>query len=477
MKGTTSPDAATKARTIQHFNKAVQSSAHFEARRKIKTSATVFFDSRETSVLCFRESSPAWCTMTQDLADWLAKPPGSNRLIRFLNSVGAMHSRRHSEQESTKEEASDYLKQAMILYLQQHFELANSYEPKQKLAVSVEILLLDLELRDRFHDLKTKPSIVEYIKHRLFRQQEASAPQPASEVFLFPRKRGEPEVLRLRDEKKYSIKDICTLSKISRSKYYEICKRKKYSDEHHEGIKPQPRLRGGLSSAHIAYIKRLADDPTRSCTVPDMCQEMKRQFELDVSRKTVHYHLTKTLGYSYQRNHFKSFTAFKPPQKLVNYKVCKALIDFHREHKNIICLDESWFHLGVQKEYSYAKRCQHPFRIGRQSVSKLSIIMAITNRQVFAYQMRKGTHSEHSFIAFILDLTRKIHQLGADYESNVVLFLDNAPFHTSSLALKVLTMLPFPVFFNAPSNSDLNPIESIFGIIKARLKKRNPTDR
>jgi transposase len=103
--------------------------------------------------------------------------------------------------------------------------------------------------------------------------------------------------------------------------------------------------------------------------------------------------------------------------------------------------------------------------------------MAITQANIFAYQARREGHNEHSFVAFILDLTRKIHQLGRAYESNVVLFLDNAPFHTSGNAMRLLKMLPFPVFFNAANWSDMNPIESVFSILKARLKKLNPRSR
>ena len=470
-------DAAKKAKAIRAFNKAVQSSAHFEARRKAKTSATVFFDSGPKSVLSFRQSSQSWCRVPDDMVDYLATSAGSNRITRFQNADEGRHHRRQTQLDASQTEAPHYLKLAMALYLECHLDLAKSYQLENMLRVTTEVALLQAELKDHFHDLMSEPSIVAYIKHRLFRQRTVPKVQPASELFLIPRKRSDAEVLRLKDEGKYSIKDICTLSKISQSKYYDICKRKKYSEEHYEEVKTQPRLRGGLSGEHIDYIKKLADDPSRSCTVPDMCQEMKREFSLDVSKKTVYYHLTHTLGYSYQRNHFKPMTAFQPGQKFVNYKVCKTLIGFQGEHKNIICMDESGFHLGVQKEYSYAKRCQHPFRVSRQSVSKLHIIMAISQRNIFAYQARMEGHNEHSFIAFILDLTRKIHELGAAFESNTVLFLDNAPFHTSHNAMTLLKMLPFPVFFNAANWSDLNPIESVFSIIKARLKKLNPRNR
>ena len=409
--------------------------------------------------------------------DWLTKAAGSNQVIRFQNSEEARQLRLYPQREPRKDKASNYLRLAMGLYLQQYKALAESYDAHQKLIVLSEIVVLEHELKDDFDCWINKPSIVAYIKHRLFALPAVPTVQPTFEPLLFPRKRTESEVLRLKDEKKHSIKDICALSKISQSKYYDICKRKKYSDEHPEEIKAQPRLRGGLSSEDINYIKQLADDPAKSYTVPDMCEEMKQKFKLEVSKKTVYYHLTHTLGYSYQRNHFKPLAAFKPIQKVVNYKVCKTLLDFQKQHKNIICLDESGFHLGVQKEYSYAKRGHHPFRVGRQSVSKLHIIMAITQQNIFAYQARMKGHNQHSFIAFILDIARKIHEVGPEFESDAVLFLDNAPFHTSDLATTLLKMLPFPVFFNAANWSDLNPIESVFSIIKARLKKLNPRNR
>ena len=86
-------------------------------------------------------------------------------------------------------------------------------------------------------------------------------------------------------------------------------------------------------------------------------------------------------------------------------------------------------------------------------------------------------HNTHTFIAFILDVAWTIHEPGPTLESNAVLFLDNAPFRTSGNAMTLLKMLPFPVFFNAANWSDLNPIEKVFSIIKAKLKKLNPRNR
>lgn len=470
-------DAAKKARAIRHFNQAMKSSLRYGSRRKVKTSATVFFDHCQDTVLSYRASPEGWCTILEDIVDCLRTATEDNQVISFPQSEEGRRDRRQAEQEARKAEAPAILLQATDLYLRRHLELARSYGDEEKQRVTVAIAHLFTELYTHFDQLSMQPSIVAYIKQRLFKQPQADKVQDKPSLCLVPRKRTHSEVLQLKEAGKYSIKDICALSKISQSQYYEICKRKKYNDEHPMEPKPAPRLRGGLTSEHIDFIKKLADDPSRSCTVPDICAEMGQQFGSKVSRKTVYFHLTHTLGYSYQRNHFKPAPAFRPAQKSVNFKVCKTLVEFQRQQKTIICLDESGFHLGVQKEYSYAKRCTHPFRIGRSQTYKLHVIMAITQANIFAYQARREGHNEHSFVAFVLDLARKIHQLGTAYESNVVLFLDNAPFHTSGNAMRLLKMLPFPVFFNAANWSDMNPIESVFSILKARLKKLNPRSR
>ena len=467
-------DPARKARAIRHFNKAIQDSDHYAARRKAKTSATVFFDHGQDTELSYEKSAKGWCTIPEDIVECLMTKAEDNRVIIFRQNELSRHDRQQAGQEERKAEASNLLQDAMRFYCHRQVDLARTYGHEETQRVMAVVGHFGIEMFTRFDQLLAQPSIVAYIKQLLFKQPQANAVQPASSLCLVPRKRTHAEVLQLKEARKYSIKDICALSHISQSQFYEICKRKRYRDAHPQAPPPPPRLRGGLLTQHIDFIKKLADEPSKSYTVPDICAEMSKKFNSKVSRKTVYYHLTHTLGYSYQRNHFKPVSAFEPTQKIVNFKVCKTLIEFQQQRKTIICLDESGFHLGVQKEYSYAKRCTHPFRTGRSEAYKLHIIMAITQENIFAYQARREGHNEHSFIAFILDLTRKIHQLGRGYEHDAVLFLDNAPFHRSDNAMKLLKMLPFPVFFNAPHWSDMNPIETVFSILKARLKKLNP---
>ena len=82
------------------------------------------------------------------------------------------------------------------------------------------------------------------------------------------------------------------------------------------------------------------------------------------------------------------------------------------QDKHVIYIDESGFGLDMHPEYSYARRGCRPYRVGQSKSKRLNLIMGITKENVFAYQIRKGAHNEHSFISFLLDVTRKAYELG-----------------------------------------------------------------
>jgi len=217
----------------------------------------------------------------------------------------------------------------------------------------------------------------------------------------------------------------------------------------------------------------LVEDPKKVYLVPDICADIQENFNHSVSRKMVYYQLTKKLGYSYKRNHFKPAIAFSPEQKIVKFKVCQKLIDFMREGKNIISIDETFFSFFLARHASYAKNCRHPYRIRRNYYDKRNVMMGISNHNVFAYTLRNGNHNEHSFCGFLIDITKKILSLGPDATKSTVLVFDNATFHNSNLCKLLISILPFPVLFNAVAESNLQPVETAFGNIKWHFKKAN----
>eukprot|EP01022_Parablepharisma_sp_SALTPOND_P030517 TRINITY_DN7646_c0_g1_i1.p2 TRINITY_DN7646_c0_g1~~TRINITY_DN7646_c0_g1_i1.p2 ORF type:complete len:174 (-),score=4.19 TRINITY_DN7646_c0_g1_i1:28-471(-) len=128
-------------------------------------------------------------------------------------------------------------------------------------------------------------------------------------------------------------------------------------------------------------------------------------------------------------------------------------------------------HLRLNKEYSYSKRGVPAYRTNQNVPHQLNMIMAMTNKNVFAYQIRNGTFNEIAFIAFIISLTQKIFDMGIDYAKTVVLFMDNVSFHRSELVMNLFNILPFKVLYNGIYWHNAHAIEFAFGIIKGKLKK------
>jgi hypothetical protein len=120
MADTPSPGARVKAEEIEVFNHAVTRDAKYVAKQKVKTSATVFFDCKDSSTLPCEESQEGWCTITEDLANWLTTSTGSSQLIRLQNSAERKDLRHHPEHKPSKTDAASSLKIAMGQYLQQH---------------------------------------------------------------------------------------------------------------------------------------------------------------------------------------------------------------------------------------------------------------------------------------------------------------------------------------------------------------------
>lgn len=464
-----------KHKMVEQFNKDTKLSSLYEERRKIDTTQTMFFDDDILESIHFKSSSISWCEIPSDLDLFLSECENPPNVIHFENIKEAKYIHDEKFINKCKGESRKLLSLLANLYCDSYLNIFDAYGRDKQEHIKTICVNLKEEFKTNIDEIIAKPSIIAVIKRKLKSSREKNIPLSLSYSFVFPKKRENEEVLKLKKEGKYSVNDICTLCKISLGKYYGICKKEKIFEENKIDVNKTSIIKSFLKGDEILFIKSLADDPHKSFSVPEMCEAFHENFGFPVSKKVIYYHLTKTLGYSYKRNHFKPIPAFLPSQHVVNYKVCKSILNFWEQKKILICIDESGFNLGVQKEYSYSPLGEHPYRMGKKTALKFNIIMAITPKEIFAYQIRKGCFNEHSFASFIIDLTTKICKFGYDYISKVVLFLDNAPFHKSQLVMKLLNLLPFPVLFNASYQSDLNPIESVFGIIKGKLKKQNCT--
>ena len=68
---------------------------------------------------------------------------------------------------------------------------------------------------------------------------------------------------------------------------------------------------------------------------------------------------------------------------------------------------------------------------------------------------------------FLRKLVLKLDQEDAEWRSNTVLLLDNAPYHKSDSTMNLMQGLKIPVLFTGPHSYDAAPIELLFAAFKS----------
>ncbi len=471
MNASEAAKAETVAKHVSVFNDEVVAKQVYHRRRSVLTTPVVFFDADGEDLPLFRSSRLGWCTIPADLSVFFQRSYTGAHVLSF---DGPEESKSISDPEFLREyhrEIPVILRNVAALYLGLHWQAANDYDHPVRLRVRERIS----ELRELVYadspEITRKPSAVTYLGKEIKRARLGREPVPRPVPQAQARNARIQRVLNLRRESARTVNEICALCRISRTTYYLICSR----EDKHEWANIRPRGRqfteNSLRLEEKREVQQMADNPDRNYNVPEMCARLTQRFHRTISYSKVRSYLTKELKYSYKRNAYKPACAFGPNQAITKFKVCRLLLAYMHEGRSVIFIDEAGFAVGMHAEYSYAQRGQRPFRIRRTRSKLLNLIMGVTSERVFCYQVRKGLNNEHSFLSFLIELYRKLQQLGPDHLSKTVLFLDNASFHKSALSMKFLKLLPFPVLFNAPGSPELNPIELVFGEIKRRLKK------
>jgi len=456
---------------IAEYNTKVKEGKQYMLRRFIRTTPTIFYDDHWLSLPKLRWSPVDWCKITPDLANVLEGALNTEHIVSFRTDNPDSLLQDHGLIKQCKSSIPEILTKLGKLYIGMHKELAMTYsEEKQERAINT-INALTKEITENPHSIIDQPSMITYIRKRIKNAIKRNPEDSIENQVIVPHETTPAKVLRLKSKGNLTISNICHLCKISKSTYYAILKRSRAPPGLISRPPGRPLTESSLQDAELKHIEEMIESPEKSYHVPEITASIEHKFRHVVSRHKVYYAIKRKLGCTYKRNHFKPPSAFEPHQAILRYMVCQKLIEYLWQEKTLIVMDETGFDLGVQREYSYSKRGKAPFRKNRISIVKRHVMMAITNRGLFCYNVRSKGNNEHSFNAFMIDLTRKIaSQLPANIP-NFVVFCDSAPFHVSGLAKQLLSILPFPIFFNAVAMSDYSPIELVFGAIKKEFKK------
>jgi len=458
---------------IKEYNERLIEGKLYVDHRLVKTTPTIFYDDRWMTLPKLKWSPVDWCKINHELGNALEKATNEEHLISFSSEDAKNWINDFQFIEHCKSQVPKYLVYLAEIYLMMQNKITNSYPPGYREKAKTKIEELKKLLYENPRYFIEKPSIIKFIRKEI-KYSKFSNDNQLLQIFANPNPETlSQKVMRLRNEKIHTSKSICEICRITKYKFYDIIKKSTQPP----GIVPRPQGRplteNSLSKLEIDRIVELVDDPTKVYLVPNICADIHEKFNHSVSRKMVYYQLTKKLGYSYKRNHFKPPAAFSPEQKIVKFKVCQKLIDFMREGKNIISIDETFFSFCLARHASYAKAGRHPYRVRKNYSEKRNVMMGISNHNIFAYTLRNGNHNEHSFLGFLIDITTKIISLGPDAVKDTCLIVDMASFHLSNLCKILISILPFPVITNAVAESNLQPVETAFSNIKRHFKKAN----
>ena len=69
---------------------------------------------------------------------------------------------------------------------------------------------------------------------------------------------------------------------------------------------------------------------------------------------------------------------------------------------------------------------------------------------------------------YLRQMVLKLDQEDADWTTNTVILLDNAPYHASESTINLMEGLKIPVLFTGPHSYDAAPIELLFAAFKSR---------
>jgi hypothetical protein len=155
---------AKRSKSIRIFNKKVKGQSHYEDRRKIKTTPTIYFDSLSNIPIDLARSTEGWGTIDQELADKLTKQKQSSEVIMPFESRSKRSRIPETVIQEYKSQVPNLLRKVASAYSQ--YRITSGYGVSHKLGHALELKLEDFI--NKYIDLPdseaTKLKIVKEIK-------------------------------------------------------------------------------------------------------------------------------------------------------------------------------------------------------------------------------------------------------------------------------------------------------------------------
>ena len=135
--------------------------------------------------------------------------------------------------------------------------------------------------------------------------------------------------------------------------------------------------------------------------------------------------------------------------------------------KTILNLDESWLGMTDFMRMKWMKRGSSNSHAILQVQPRISILAGLDTKGNVYYSLTQGNTNNKIIEIFLQHLVKKLDEEQPGWRRNTVVLLDNASYHTSNAAQKILKDLQIPCIYTGPNSYLACPIELFFAALKS----------
>ncbi len=170
-----------------------------------------------------------------------------------------------------------------------------------------------------------------------------------------------------------------------------------------------------------------------------------------MTRKQPKYHITKSI---------KFIDELIEKRKLFIEEINKKSFD------KIISIDECGFNKFLSSKKGLSEKGKQINVPIKQKINKnISLLLAITNKNILHFEINNENTTSLIFFNFIKEIINKLN------EPNYIFIFDNINFHHSKVMLQFIKSSGHNYMFVPPYSPNNNPVENLFSVIKNKYAK------
>jgi len=192
---------------------------------------------------------------------------------------------------------------------------------------------------------------------------------------------------------------------------------------------------------------------------------IKEKFNKNISDSSV-YNVLKNNKITYKKVKLitNPYSKEEEKERLLNIKSTLDILNID----NIISYDEISVTTNEYPLYGWSKsgeECNLKNKLSSIKGKRYTVGLAISNKKIVSYKIVEKGLKKNDFIDLITDITNK------DIENKYTYFMDNATIHHSKEFKKLSKEKHLHVLYNAPYNSDKNPVEYVFSSLRKFIQR------